>query len=357
MADGGNLDINRVSSRVREHKKSDKMMAAERVDWFTLDTKDLGYTNIMGAARSGEEVVSGLYASSFSSVSLPFYVGVIICILLFCYLLMGCSRRLNYRLGSSSKVALLLFVVFFVYVSFFITMLWGVPFGGVPEKLREGTFGDSFGTLNALFSGLAFSGVLITMFLQRKDLIESRAQVSNQQIESQFYNMLALQQSVVSGFDLKKKGELLYSGRDCFKAWHRFFETEFRESISPEYRKLDDAYELMWLKYQGDLSLYFRSLYSVFRFISESGHPDAPKFGGIVRSFLSDFELVVLYYNCLSAQGNGFKKYISEFKVFDNLDTNMLIDVGELDRFDARSFGANEAALYMRAIVGEAAKT
>ena len=317
-------------------------MAAERIDWFTLDTEDLGYTNIMGAARSGEEVVSGFYSSSFSSVSLPFYVGVIICILLFCYLLIGCARRLSYRLGSSGKVAILLSVVFFVYVSFFVTMLWDVPFGGVPEKLREGTFGDSFGTLNALFSGLAFSGVLITLLLQRKDLIESRAQVSNQQIESQFYNMLTLQQNIVASFDLRSRDVVLYSGRDCFRSWYRFLDTEFRKK---EPDGVHAAYDIMWLKYQGDLSLYFRSLYSVFKFVSECGHPDSKKFGSVVRSFLSDFELVVLYYNCLSPQGGGFKKYISEFKVFDNLDIEMLVSLSGFTEFEVQSYGDNETAL------------
>lgn len=261
--------------------------------------------------------------------------------------------------------ALLVFsVVIGIYYLFVDFLISDNPYLPLSSKFRDGTFGDSFGSLNALFSGMAFAGLVVTLFMQRKelslqrlDLEEAKRNAAYQQIESQFYSMLTLQQSVVSSFDMKKKGELLYSGRDCFKAWYRFFETEFRETISPEYRKVDDAYEVMWLKYQGDLSLYFRSLYSVFRFISESHHPDALKFGGIVRSFLSDFELVILYYNCLSPQGNGFKKYISEFKVFDNLDTNMLIGVDELDEFDARSFGANEAALYIRAIVGGTAKT
>lgn len=48
---------------------------------------------------------------------------------------------------------------------------------------KAGVFGDSFGVLNALFSGLAFAGVIITMLLQKeqlelqlKELIENREQ-------------------------------------------------------------------------------------------------------------------------------------------------------------------------------------
>ena len=34
----------------------------------------------------------------------------------------------------------------------------------------RGTFGDMFGSVNALFSGLAFAGIILTILLQRKEL-------------------------------------------------------------------------------------------------------------------------------------------------------------------------------------------
>lgn len=50
-------------------------------------------------------------------------------------------------------------------------------------KSNPGTFGDSFGIVNALFTGLAFSGLIVTIMLQyeeikiqQKDLQESRLQ-------------------------------------------------------------------------------------------------------------------------------------------------------------------------------------
>ncbi|MBU4605190.1 MAG: hypothetical protein KKH66_09820, partial [Proteobacteria bacterium] len=35
---------------------------------------------------------------------------------------------------------------------------------------KSGTFGDTFGAANALFSGLAFGGVIVAILLQRKEL-------------------------------------------------------------------------------------------------------------------------------------------------------------------------------------------
>lgn len=43
--------------------------------------------------------------------------------------------------------------------------------------------GDSFGALNALFSGLAFAGVIIAIFLQQKELSLQRTELENQRQE------------------------------------------------------------------------------------------------------------------------------------------------------------------------------
>ena len=45
-----------------------------------------------------------------------------------------------------------------------------------PEQ--RGMFGDSYGALNSLFSGLAFAGVIIAILLQRKELILQREELA-----------------------------------------------------------------------------------------------------------------------------------------------------------------------------------
>lgn len=47
-------------------------------------------------------------------------------------------------------------------------LYWGSDGGEYWDRI--GAFGDQYGTLNALFSGLAFAGVIIALHLQRKDL-------------------------------------------------------------------------------------------------------------------------------------------------------------------------------------------
>lgn len=40
----------------------------------------------------------------------------------------------------------------------------------IDDPNKRGTFGDQFGAVNALFSGLAFAGLIYTIILQRRDL-------------------------------------------------------------------------------------------------------------------------------------------------------------------------------------------
>lgn len=48
---------------------------------------------------------------------------------------------------------------------------------------KSGTFGDTFGALNALFSGLAFSGLIITIILQKNDLRNQQTELILQRNE------------------------------------------------------------------------------------------------------------------------------------------------------------------------------
>jgi len=55
-----------------------------------------------------------------------------------------------------------------------VVSIWGIywllAFKGFPGWVERGQFGDMFGGLNALFSGLAFAGVIIAIILQKEEL-------------------------------------------------------------------------------------------------------------------------------------------------------------------------------------------
>lgn len=252
-----------------------------------------------------------------------------------------------------------IFAVCGIYIAYYFFLYSGysnsVDKDGALMGVRAGTFGDAFGTLNALFSGLAFSGFLITLLMQRSDISDSQVENSKRQVEAQFYNVLKLQQSVVAEFDLQRTQmhamtnhsvQIVTRGRDCFQTWLKILNRSYVNALSSTREdRLREAYRELWDKHRGDLSLYFRSLYSLFKFISKSEHADKKVLGGIARSFISDYELVVLFYNCLMPNGEKFNEYACEFAVFDNLDVSLLLDVEDVLRMKIEAFGDNSEAI------------
>lgn len=55
----------------------------------------------------------------------------------------------------------------------------------LPSWTERGQFGDLFGAVNALFSGLAFAGLFYTIFLQRSELALQREELALQRLEMQ----------------------------------------------------------------------------------------------------------------------------------------------------------------------------
>jgi hypothetical protein len=67
---------------------------------------------------------------------------------------------------------LLSVVVFLVWLG-----TWAVLFFAIPGWTERGQFGDMFGAVNSLFSGLAFAGVIFTIYLQREELSLQRKEL------------------------------------------------------------------------------------------------------------------------------------------------------------------------------------
>jgi len=61
-----------------------------------------------------------------------------------------------------------------------VTIVWATGGWLVDSKdtVNRGTFGDMFGAVNALFSGLAFATLIYTTFLQRWELRETRRELA-----------------------------------------------------------------------------------------------------------------------------------------------------------------------------------
>jgi hypothetical protein len=251
----------------------------------------------------------------------------------------GSSKESLFRLVL---VALAVMIGFFAFLLLTRTLLgWDL-----------GTAGDFFGGfVNPLLTFLTFTGVLITIALQQSALVTARNEAAaaeealktqseaadRQNFEATFFQMLSLHNSIVEGMDITKRGEgALAKGRDTFEHFRNTLITQYSQAltshgIADREMRLAWAYDQFWKYHRQDLGHYFRFLFNMIRFIDESLYSDEKKYIRLVRAQLSDHELVILFYNCVSKYGAKFRKYAVEYALLDNMPSDLLISPDHMD--------------------------
>ena len=240
---------------------------------------------------------------------------------------------------------------------------------------HRGQFGDLFGVVNALFSGLAFAGLIITIRQQHQDLeyqkqaieqtnLEMKSQTKEfdkqnetlriERFENTFFKMLEVQQSIVNDLyaaDSHKEGveednpnkfgsvskEVLvqdeYRGRNLF--FYVFTRCEHYIGNDPRYTtkvyglyKVIEKYGMTHFDDYFTTTMfdhYFRHLYTILKYISQNewlGEKLQYQYATFVRATLSRYELVMLYYN-------GFfhpkmKIMLERYSMLNNLRKDLL---------------------------------
>ncbi len=249
-----------------------------------------------------------------------------------------------------------------------------------------GTFGDSAGFFNAIFSALALGAVILTLWYQmlKDDKDEERnllnqfrdhcftlmtmlseivAQLkitvdSNSQINitysslpGELYGMNQPQVEPSSGSQPNARPKLEVTGRACFK----FIYAEYPEGLnvkqwinnnvgSYETAEMTEENYQSLRKVMGDtFDHYFRTLYRILLFIKDSDMSGVSEekqakmrehCADMLRAQLSTYELAMLYYNALYPDFRSTSKSLFEdFCLFDNLDPNILCLKSEADYY------------------------
>ena len=216
---------------------------------------------------------------------------------------------------------------------------------------RIGTFGDSAGLLNALFSSFAFGGVILTIIWQVSENSRQRKDEHRIQFENVFFNMTSELERIVSElrvdyekpkvskvpttplWDLGGSASTLSStkpedkpeyitGRAVFKYLYEDRPLPLVKVIRKE------GIEGFEREMYGMLDNYFRYLYRIIKYIDESTLVNnAEKYGyaGILRAHLSYMELIMVYYNCLSEYGfEKFKPLVEKYHLLKNIREDKL---------------------------------
>lgn len=80
----------------------------------------------------------------------------------------------------------------FLKATLLVTGIWAISaltlYLSVEDYSKSGTFGDSFGVLNTLFSGLAFAGIIVSIKMQNDEMREQRKELQKQKKAAQLYH-------------------------------------------------------------------------------------------------------------------------------------------------------------------------
>jgi hypothetical protein len=230
--------------------------------------------------------------------------------------------------------------------------IWVISGSLLYSAKDRGTFGDMFGAVNALFSGLAFASLIYTVWMQRQELslqrqeleltrVELRGQKEEmklqnktfamQRFENTFFELLRVHGQIVEAIDLQSTSRPTTKGRDCFKVFFSRFSDQFDRKLLTDQSELTleicrSTYATFYQKYQHEIGHYFRHLYHIIKFVKESEIVEKRQYTNFVRAQLSSYELAMLFYNGVSILGaEKFKPLIEEFALLKNLPTGLLI--------------------------------
>lgn len=201
------------------------------------------------------------------------------------------------------------------------------------------TIGGTMGPFVAIIAGLL---TFLAFWVQYKANEQQRNDLSIERFENTLFQMMTQQEEITDNlrYSTDASPNVLATGRHVFEfiylhrqsEWH----TGLKMSIQHNGYKAMTEDQSLWC-----LDHYFRHLYRTFKWVSESAPKslsESEKYGyaAIVRSMLSEYELVLIYYNALAFRDNQkFKLLIEKFSILDNLRFNLLARQDERDYYTA----------------------
>jgi hypothetical protein len=257
-------------------------------------------------------------------------------------------------------------VALMIAVTLWLGNLW---YGYRIEGDDRGLFGDMFGAVNALFSGMAFVGVIYAISMQWHEIAIAKAEIKytktildkqqeqltlqnqetkKQAFESTYFQLVRLFTEITNQIDLQKMGKsgtMVTKGKDSFPVFLDRLRKAYNPMEKTPYggRDFDASYETFYDEHNTELGHYFRMLYNIVAFIEKSYVENKNFYAKILRAQLSDAEVAILFYNGLAKHGvKKFKPLIEKYGLLKNVNDRDIVDPKLKDRYEASAFGKSE---------------
>jgi hypothetical protein len=243
---------------------------------------------------------------------------------------------------------------------------WEVPSRLCPSIKLENRalLGDAFGLAGAVFSAMALLGVVLAVLIQSHELRhqqyevrqtvnalrDQHASMRRQEIEGHFFQLLAAIRQVVADTSFTSIRGDKTRGRAAFGAMLESFRafgdldyvnkhpaavvvlnTERHADLMSKYRRWYQE------KSSDQLGHFFRLLYHTVLYVHDQELPVEVRkhYIRLIRAHLSDPELVLLAYNCLTPT-LGFEQFyplVERYRVLANVAVQDLLDPKDIEFF------------------------
>ena len=230
--------------------------------------------------------------------------------------------------------------IFFLIILFLPVLLTKFPFC-ISDFSNTGPIGDTIGGIMGPFVAIAAAMLTFLAFwVQFKANEQQRKDIALERFESNLFELIHIQQDITNNLIfVEKKGnknKVQAQGRDVFQ----YVYEDYNFGLDSKYdntpiivgvktlMRYQSVNRYTDLKELGCLDHYFRHLYRVFKYINDSDvidDTDKYKYACMVRASLSQYELIMLFYNCLSSNGREkFKPLIERYAIFNNIRVELL---------------------------------
>lgn len=237
------------------------------------------------------------------------------------------------------------FIVPFIIIGFYLFYLDNFPIKIDFDK--AGKFGDSFGVLNSLFSGLAFIALVITIYLQQQDMKDTKEEIKKQNFENTFFKMIDLYNNLVKDLQLiqiqkmewtsKRTSTIQRGSYEMVNQKYHILDKEIDIEDDRNYKGKEVIHRLIKIfleyknnhtgiyqdfhkEYENIIGHYFGTIYQILKFIDNSNIENKEDYSNLFRAQFAKNELELLFYHGTSdIAKNKFQPYLIKYEFFEHL--------------------------------------
>lgn len=235
--------------------------------------------------------------------------------------------------------------------------------GSVIDFTETGQIGDTIGgIIGPVVAMIAAYLTFIAFWVQKQANEAQRQDIKVERFNANFYNLLNIHEQITSSLEFdtyetldRRTEHVTYRGREIFRYTY-VGANEYDERGKYIGRGMRGRIETCGMESYADSNTptyfdhYFRNMYRIVKFVEEIDvFDDLPQdeidkkkyeYVAILRSTLSRYELVWLFYNTLSIYGKvKFKPLVEKYALLNNIRVELLVKPEDVKLFDAKAFG------------------